>query len=82
MLTFGWQVIPHPPYSPDLAPSDYWLFSDLQRFLDEREFSDDDAIRAALTEYFASKPKSFYAAGIERLPGRWREVVNSDGDYV
>ena len=22
-LTFGWQVIPHPPYSPDLAPSDY-----------------------------------------------------------
>ena len=23
----------HPPYSPDLAPSDYWLFADLKRML-------------------------------------------------
>ena len=24
--TFKWDVLPHPPYSPDIAPSDYWLF--------------------------------------------------------
>ena len=22
----GVECVPHPPYSPDLAPSDYWLF--------------------------------------------------------
>ena len=23
---FGWEVLSHPPYSPDIAPSDYHLF--------------------------------------------------------
>ena len=25
----GYELLPHPPYSPDLAPSDYWFFADL-----------------------------------------------------
>ena len=25
----SFELLPHPPYSPDLGPSDYWLFSDL-----------------------------------------------------
>ena len=25
------ELLPHPPYSLDLAPSDYWLFADLKR---------------------------------------------------
>lgn len=29
----GFQLLPHPPYSPDLAPSDYWLFADLKKML-------------------------------------------------
>ena len=27
------KLLPHPPYSPDLAPSNYWLFADLKRML-------------------------------------------------
>ena len=38
LSTFCWIVLPHPPYSPDLASSDYWLFSDLQRYLGEKDF--------------------------------------------
>jgi len=28
--TLKWDVLPHPPYSPDIAPSDYWLFRRMQ----------------------------------------------------
>ena len=35
LTTFGWHIVPHAPYSPDMAPSDYWLFSDRQRVLGE-----------------------------------------------
>ncbi|KAM8718589.1 hypothetical protein ACLKA7_001318 [Drosophila subpalustris] len=29
----GFELLPHPPYSPDLASSDYWLFADLKKML-------------------------------------------------
>ena len=33
LLDLGWEVMLHPPYSPDLAPSDYHLFCLLQNYL-------------------------------------------------
>ena len=30
---FSWEVFNHPPYSPDLAPSDFYLFLHLKKFL-------------------------------------------------
>lgn len=30
---FFWVTVPHPPYFPDLAPSDYHLFRNLEQFL-------------------------------------------------
>jgi histone-lysine N-methyltransferase SETMAR len=28
-----WEVLDHPPYSPDLAPSDFYLFGPLKHHL-------------------------------------------------
>jgi histone-lysine N-methyltransferase SETMAR len=37
----------HPPYSPDLAPSDYHLFPGLKKQLKGRHFSSEAAVIAA-----------------------------------
>jgi len=38
----GFELLPHPPYSPDLAPSDFHLFKHLKDSLCGRVFEDDE----------------------------------------
>lgn len=77
----GWEVLPHPAYSPDLAPSDYHLFRSMEHFFREKSFSDPETIKKEVDQYFASKPASFYEKGIRSLPERWEMVIASDGNY-
>jgi histone-lysine N-methyltransferase SETMAR len=39
-----WTALPHPPYSPDLAPSDYHLFSPLKDTIRGKKFEDDEEV--------------------------------------
>jgi len=42
----GFQCLDHPPYSPDLAPSDYHLFPGLKKQVKGRHFSSDAEVIA------------------------------------
>ena len=56
--TLNWEVLSHPAYStitPDLAPSDYHLFSSMGYALAERHFDSYEDIRKWLDEWFTSK---------------------------
>jgi [histone H3]-lysine36 N-dimethyltransferase SETMAR len=55
----GWQVVPHPPYSPDLAPSDYYLFRSLGNELKGVESNGDNEIEAFLTFFFEYNSEEF-----------------------
>lgn len=79
---FDWDILQHPPYSPDISPSDFHLFRSLQHFLVGKRFEDIDAIKIALTEFFDSKKPSFYEEGFQKLVQRWSDVVNNDGEYI
>jgi [histone H3]-lysine36 N-dimethyltransferase SETMAR len=78
----GWDVVPHPPYSPDLAPTDYHLFRSLSAHLEGKKFDDEEDLRNELQSFFDQKPQEFYKHGIFTLRERYQKVVDSNGDYV
>lgn len=78
----GWEVLLHPAYSPDLAPSDFHLFLSLSSALRGVSFDDEADLQIWLQEWFASKDRAFYRHGIEKLVERWTEVINSGGEYI
>jgi histone-lysine N-methyltransferase SETMAR len=51
---YGIKRLPHPPYSPDLAPSDFWFFGYLKQSLEGRFFDDDLALEFAVSEILMS----------------------------
>ena len=59
LLRLGWEVILHPQHSPDLAPSDYYLFRSLQNSLNDKTFNDDKAVKSHLVQFFAKKEQKF-----------------------
>ena len=78
---FRWKIVPHPPYSPDLAPSDYHLFRSLQNFLNGQEFASEAEVKSAIKTFFDSLPLSFFETAFSNLVKRWKYVVESTGDY-
>lgn len=71
LLEFGWDVLPHPPYSPDIVPSDYHLFRSLQNSLNGKKFDSLDDIKNHLEQFFAEKPEQFWEDGIFKLRERY-----------
>uniref|UniRef100_A0A183C988 HTH_48 domain-containing protein n=1 Tax=Globodera pallida TaxID=36090 RepID=A0A183C988_GLOPA len=66
--TLNWNVLPHPPYSPDLAPSDYHLFLSLKNFLRGRRFTEDAQVEEAVGQYLTSKiGTDFFRRGIKNF---------------
>ena len=65
----GFVELNHPPYSPDLAPSDYFIFRNLKKFLLVRRFPDDIAVKEAATGYFDTHDVSFLLSSDIRSEG-------------
>ena len=55
-----WEILSHPPYSPDLASSDYHLFASMGHSLAEQCFANLEEVGKWLVEWFALKEKSFF----------------------
>lgn len=81
MHELGLELLPHPPYSPDLAPSDYHLFSDLKKMLRGKRFGSNEEAIAETHAYFEAKEKSFFSGGIKKLEKRWNDCIAAKGNY-
>jgi len=56
----GYELIPHPSYSPNLAPCDFFLFPNLKTWLGGKKFSSNEEVIVAVNEYFANFETAYF----------------------
>ncbi|XP_035212343.1 histone-lysine N-methyltransferase SETMAR-like [Stegodyphus dumicola] len=79
---FQSDIFEHPPYSPDLTPSDFHLFPELKQWLGGKSFQNDVELKETVTTHFQSLAGTFYEEGIAKLVHRYDKCLNRQGDYV
>ena len=78
----GYELYPHPPYSPDLAPSDFHFFPKLTKYFQVQKFKDGDELTAAAEDWLADQDVEFHRSGINDWQTRWNKCMELEGDYV
>lgn len=77
-----WEVLDHPPYSPDMSPPDMDAISRIKapnkgkRFMTVTELTDEYA------KTIREINEKHDSLGIEMLPTRWRSITLVRGDYL
>ncbi|UYV82650.1 hypothetical protein LAZ67_22000380 [Cordylochernes scorpioides] len=71
-----------PPYSPDLAPTDYHLYRSMSNHMRGTTFNNEENLKTWLNNFFYTRPGEFWRNGINKLVERWEEVVNNNGEYI
>ena len=64
LIALGFQLVPDPFYSPDVAPSDCYLYVNMKKRLTERRNKE---VIAKMNAHFAELDKSYYSGGIKKL---------------
>ena len=78
----GFEILEHPANSPDLAPSDFYLFPGMKKELQGQVFASNDEVMDAVEDCFEGKEEQYFKSGIYKLRDRWSKCVEIEGDYV
>jgi histone-lysine N-methyltransferase SETMAR len=78
----GLTLLQHPPYSPDLAPSDYYLFRHLKKHLRGKSFTGAEDLQRAVEEFFEKCTPDFFKNAFLELLQRWQKCVEQQGSYI
>ena len=77
-----YELLPHPPYSPDLAPCDFFLFPNMKKWLGGKRFTSNEEVIAETEAYFAEFDNEYFSEGLKKLEYRWTKCIELKGDYV
>jgi len=75
----NFEVLEHPPYSPDLDLSDYQLFGPLKQALRDRWITTDQQLKETVHAWLVSEPKTFYSEGLKKIVRRWTKFIEKQG---
>ncbi|UYV71504.1 hypothetical protein LAZ67_8003523 [Cordylochernes scorpioides] len=73
--------IPHPPYSPDLAPNDFFLYPKLKMKLKGRKFDNVDMIQTESKATLRNLSKSDFISCFDNWKKRWNRCIEAGGAY-
>ena len=73
----GMKIVPHPPYSPDLAPCDFWLFPKLTGCLYETT----EEIKEAVTNVIDTLTLEDFDRAFQKFFERYNKCIAAGGDY-
>ena len=84
----GYELIQHPAYSPDLTPSDFFLFSNLKKDIHGLHFRSDEEVVTAVEEWVNGKDPDFFISGLMVLEHRslsashWRAITSKKKRWI
>ena len=76
------ELLSHPPYSPDLALSDYRVCRSLKNLLRGQRFDCDEEVVHAINDWFKVQDKKFFVDDVNSLVHQWEKCVAIEGDYI
>ena len=72
------KTVPHPAYSPDLAPCDFWLFPKLRRC----RYETIEEIKEAVTNVTDTLTQEDFHGAFQKLLERYNKCIAPEGDYL
>ncbi len=78
---FDQDLLTHPPYSPDLAPCNFWLFPLLKARLRGINHRNLPELKKSVRKVIRDIPEQSFQEALCKLPMRWRKCVASGGEY-
>jgi len=76
---YGWQVLSHLPYSPDMSPPDFDLFPKLKKPLCGKRFRSIKEVSNEVSRVIRRINNEGVLTGIQDLPKRWTAVIKHNG---
>ena len=78
----GYESIPHPAYSSDLAPNDFFLFTNLKKDIRGCHFRSEKEVVTTAEEWFNGKDPDYFSSGLMALEHRWSKCITQEGNYI
>jgi transposase len=61
LYSWGWEIVPHPAYSPDLAPSDFHLFQKMKKHLRGQRFHSNEDVQNEVKKWLRAQDEFFFS---------------------
>jgi histone-lysine N-methyltransferase SETMAR len=74
-------TVPHPAYSPDLAPCDFYVFPKMKLRLKGRHFVSIEDIQAELQQILNTLMPADFSECFLKWQNRWNRCIQAQGDY-